>query len=120
MGGTLPASRRKRRKAPLHSDPSQCALARGRPRPSGASRGQQRDSYPRTQIPPAQGAPRSDKAVLAVAASLLTAAYHMLKYGVGYRDLGPNHFDRDKRVQADRLLRRLKALGVEVIVKPAA
>jgi hypothetical protein len=58
--------------------------------------------------------------VLAVAASILTAAYHMLKYGVEYRDLGPNHFERDKQLQANRLLRRLKALGVEVIVKPAA
>ena len=61
-----------------------------------------------------------NKAVLAVAASMLTAAYHMLKNGVEYRDLGPNHFDRDKDVQAHRLLRRLKALGLEVTIKPAA
>ena len=51
---------------------------------------------------------------------MLTAAYHMLKYGVEYRDLGPNHFERDKQVQAHRLIRRLRALGVEVVVKPAA
>jgi hypothetical protein len=61
-----------------------------------------------------------NKAVLAVAATLLTAAYHMLKYGVEYRDLGPNHFDRDKELQATRLIRRLKALGVQVTVTPAA
>ena len=61
-----------------------------------------------------------NKAVLAVAASLLTAAYHMLKHRVEHRDLGPNHFERDKDVQAHRLLRRLKALGLEVTVKPAA
>jgi transposase len=29
------------------------------------------------------------KAILAVAASMLTAAYHMLKNGMPYRDLGP-------------------------------
>jgi transposase len=79
-----------------------------------------RDSYPRAQYLRLKARRGPNKAVLAVAATLLTAAYHMLKYGVEYRDLGPNHFDRDKQLQATRLIRRLKALGVEVIVKPAA
>jgi DHA1 family bicyclomycin/chloramphenicol resistance-like MFS transporter len=34
----------------------------------------------------------------------------MLKYGIEYRDLGANHFERDKELQAQRLLRRLKLL----------
>jgi len=52
------------------------------------------------------------KAIIAVAASILTAAYHMLKNGVAYRDLGPQHFDsRNKQAQAKRLLARLRALG---------
>ena len=79
-----------------------------------------RDSYPRAQYLRLKARRGPNKAVLAVAATLLTAAYHMLKYGVEYRDLGPNHFDRDKELQASRLIRRLKALGVEVTVKPAA
>jgi transposase len=79
-----------------------------------------RDSYPRAQYMRLKARRGPNKAVLAVAASLLTAAYHMLKHGVEYRDLGPNHFERDKDVQAHRLLRRLKALGVEVAIKPAA
>jgi transposase len=79
-----------------------------------------RDSYPRAQYLRLKSRRGPNKAVLAVAATLLTAAYHMLKYGVEYRDLGPSHFDRDKELQATRLIRRLKALGVEVIVKPAA
>jgi len=79
-----------------------------------------RESYPRAQYLRLKARRGPNKAVLAVAASILTAAYHMLKYGVEYRDLGPNHFECDKKVQADRLLRRLKALGVEVVVKPAA
>ena len=37
------------------------------------------------------------KAIVAVAASILTAIYHMLKDGTMYRDLGPNHFDRRPR-----------------------
>jgi transposase len=34
------------------------------------------------------------KAICAVAASLLTAIYHMLKNGADYQDLGADHFDR--------------------------
>ena len=37
------------------------------------------------------------KAIVAVAASILTAIYHMLKDGTMYQDLGPNHFDRRPR-----------------------
>jgi transposase len=61
------------------------------------------------------------KAIVAVAASILTAAYHMLKHGVPYRDLGADHFDRrDKSRLAKRLLRRLQELGVQVEVRAAA
>jgi transposase len=79
-----------------------------------------RDSYPRAQYLRLKARRGPNKAVHAVAATLLTAAYHMLKYGVEYRDLGPNHFDRDKELQTNRLIRRLKALGVQVTVTTAA
>lgn len=79
-----------------------------------------RDSYHRAQYLRLKARRGPNKAVLAVAASMLTAAYHMLKYGVEYRDLGPLHFERDKEVQVARLVRRLKGLGIEVTVKPAA
>jgi transposase len=60
------------------------------------------------------------KAILAVAASMLTAAYHMLRNQVDYRDLGSDYFDRtDKVTTAARLLRRLRNLGLNVEVKPA-
>jgi hypothetical protein len=36
----------------------------------------------------------SKKAIIAVAASILTAIYHMLKDGTMYKDLGRNHLDR--------------------------
>src|SRR3954447_20124944 len=59
------------------------------------------------------------KAVCAVAASILTAAYHMLKDGTVYADLGPDHFDRRaKEVQARRLVRRLADLGYAVELAP--
>lgn len=52
------------------------------------------------------------KAIIAVAASILTAVYHMIKNGVPYRDLGSQHFDsRNKQAQAKRLLARLRNLG---------
>jgi transposase len=79
-----------------------------------------KDSYHWAQYLRLKGRRGPKKAALAVAASMLTAAYYMLKYGVEYRDLGPLHFERDKQVQVSRLLHRLKGLGVEVTVKPAA
>lgn len=61
------------------------------------------------------------KAIGAVAASLLTAAYHMLKNGTFYQDPGPNYFDqRAKNNQTLRLLTRLKNLGYAVQITPIA
>jgi transposase len=61
------------------------------------------------------------KAILAVAASILTAAYHMLLGGVAYRDLKADYFDRRDHSQiVKRLVRRLHNLGVQVEVKAAA
>ena len=41
---------------------------------------------------------------MAVAASILTAIYHMLKDGAMYKDLGRNHFDRRSNRQAKTTL----------------
>jgi transposase len=54
------------------------------------------------------------KAIIAVAASLLTAIYHMLKNGTAYIDPGPNHFVKDRTRAANQLLRKLDRLGYEV------
>jgi transposase len=59
------------------------------------------------------------KAIMAVAASMLTAAYHMLKNGVEYRELGTEHFTRRDRSKAiARLLRRLNDLGCDIQLTP--
>jgi len=61
------------------------------------------------------------KAIGAVAASILTAAYHMLKDGTLYQDLGASHFDhRDKGKQALRLVNRLQSLGFTVQITSMA
>jgi transposase len=63
----------------------------------------------------------ANKAVCAVAASILTAAYHMPKNGALYQDLGASYFDnRAKDKQALRLISRLKNLGFEVKITPIA
>ena len=60
-------------------------------------------------------------AIGGVAASILTAAYHMLKNGTVYQDLGANHFDnRAKGKQVLRLLNRLRNLGFAVQITPVA
>ena len=60
-----------------------------------------------------------NKAIVAVAASILTTIYHMLKEGTMYQDLGPNHFDqRTKERQKNRLVQRLAALGYAVELAP--
>jgi transposase len=61
------------------------------------------------------------KAVGAVAASILTSAYFILRDGVAYRDLGSDYLDRrDPGKLARRLAKRIEALGFSVDLHPAA
>jgi len=61
------------------------------------------------------------EAICAVAASILTAAYHMLRDGTFYQDLGPDHFRRaSPEVQANRLARQIAKLGFTCTILPAA
>jgi transposase len=74
-----------------------------------------KDSYLQAQFHRLRSRRRAKKAILAVAASMLTAAYHMLKHGMEYRDLGADHFTRRDRSKAiQRLVRRLSDLGCQV------
>jgi transposase len=85
----------------------------------GASRA--KGTYLRTQFHRLKSRRGPRKAILAVAASMLTAAYFMLRDGVQYRDLGPDHFNRtDKSKTIKRLIRKLAELGCEVELKSAA
>lgn len=62
-----------------------------------------------------------NKAVLAVANTMLRAIYHMLKNDVPYQDLGPDFFDRENRERTvRRLTKRLTNLGYEVEIRKAA
>jgi transposase len=60
------------------------------------------------------------KAIVAVAASMLTDVYYTLRDGVEFHDLGDQYFvQHDKTRLANRLLQRLRDLGIEVEVKAA-
>lgn len=61
------------------------------------------------------------KAIVATAASMLTAIFHMLRDGTDYQDPGHDHFDqRTKEHHARRLVARLQNLGFDVQIQLAA
>jgi transposase len=63
-----------------------------------------------------------NKASVAVAHSMVVAAWHMLSTGEAYRELGGDYYSRrdDPDRQARRLTRKLEELGFTVSVVPAA
>jgi transposase len=80
-----------------------------------------KNTYLRAQFQRIKSRRGPKKAAVAVAASILTSAYFMIRDSVPYRDLGPEHFEtRNKEKTAKRLLRRLEELGVHVEVRAAA
>ncbi len=79
-----------------------------------------KDSYFHAQFLRLKSRRGPKKAILAVAASMLTDVYFMLRDGVEFHDLGDQYFvHRDKERLTNRLLQRLRDLGVEVEVKAA-
>lgn len=103
-------STRLRKGAPwLKTTLVQCAWAASR----------KKDGYLRAQFHRLRARRGAKKAICAVAASILTAAYHMLKDGTTYQDLGADHFDRrSKDTVARGLVKRLEALGLAVQISP--
>jgi len=80
-----------------------------------------KNTYLRAQFQRIKSRRGPKKAAVAVAASILTSAYFMLRNGVPYQDLGPEHFNIQNREKtAKRLLQRLEELGVHVEVRLAA
>jgi transposase len=87
----------------------QCAWAAAR----------KKDSYYKAQFNRLRGKHGAKKAICAVAASMLTAVYHMLKDGTEHHDLGANHFDRrSTEIKANRLAAQIAKLGYQVELRP--
>jgi len=103
-------STRMRKGAPwLKTTLVQCAWAAAR----------KKASYLQAQFHRLRARRGAKKAIGAVAASILTAAYHMLQNGTLYQDLGPDHFDkRAQPRQVHRLIDRLRNLGFAVQITP--
>lgn len=77
-------------------------------------------SYYRAQFFRLQARRRPQKAICAVAASILTAIYHMLKDGTFHHDLGAAYFDRrSPEAKVKRLARQIARLGFEVTLQPS-
>jgi transposase len=80
-----------------------------------------KNSYLQSQFHRLRSRRGAKKAILAVAASMITAAYHMLKNRVPYQDLGADHFTRrDRSKVIRRLVRRLNDLGCQVQLEPTS
>jgi transposase len=80
-----------------------------------------KDSYYRAQFHRLCGRRGPQKAICAVAASMLTAIYHMLSSGLPHRDLGADYFDRRApEAKAKRLVTQLVRLGFGVQLTPLA
>ena len=89
----------------------QCAMAAKR----------KKDSYFKAQFHRLASRRGPKKAACAVAASMLTTIYHMLKDGTEFKDLGADHFDRrSKDVKAKRLVAQLAKLGFNADLTPIA
>jgi transposase len=80
-----------------------------------------KDSYYRAQFLRLRAHRGPKKAILAVAASILTAIYFILRDGVEYRELGGRYYDRLDRTKAtSRLVKRLRDLGYRVQLEEVA
>lgn len=78
-------------------------------------------SYPAAQFRRLAARRGRKRAIIAVAHSLLVAAFYIIRDGGTYRDLGANHFDRLAPDQVTRyLVKRLERLGHKVTLEIAA
>lgn len=72
-------------------------------------------SYFQAQYRRLAGRRGKKRAIVAVAHSILTDTYHILKHGKPYRDLGADYFDRLSRERIRRYhVKRLESLGYKV------
>jgi transposase len=77
-------------------------------------------SYLRAQFHRLKARRGGKKAIVAVAASMLNAAFYIIRDGVVYRDLGADHFRKRNPTQtAKRLVKRLEDLGFAVEARPS-
>jgi transposase len=80
-----------------------------------------KDSYFQAQYRRLAGRRGKKRAIVAVAHSLLTIIYHMLKNGSDYRELGGGYLDKlNAHRLLPHLLKRIKDMGYQVTIQEAA
>ena len=85
--------------------------------PQAASR--KKDGYLRAQFQRLRQRRGPKKAICAVAASMLTAIWHMLRHGTFWHDLGPDHLHRrSPEQQVHHLARQIARLGFTCTLAP--
>ena len=81
--------------------------------------GRSKDNYLSAQYRRLAARRGKKRAAVAVAHSILIIAYHMIRDGTAYLDLGANYFDeRKKDAVQEQLVRRLENLGFKVALEP--
>jgi len=95
LGGTLSGQSRERRQAQERKDPQKgvygCVAAYGQGAWAVSTK---KNNYLSALYRPAGSAKRIERATIAVAHKLLVIAYHILRDGTCYSDLGADYFDR--------------------------
>jgi transposase len=81
--------------------------------------GRSKDNYLSAQYRRLAARRGKKRAAVAVAHSILIIAYHIIRDGTAYLDLGANYFDeRKKDAVQQQLVRRLENLGFKVALEP--
>ena len=82
--------------------------------------GRKKDTYLQAQYRRLVGRRGGKKGAVAVGHSILEMAYHIIKGGTAYEDLGVHYFDeRDRQAVERRAVKRLEGLGFKVTLEPA-
>lgn len=83
------------------------------------SASQARGTYLRAKFHRLKARMSAKKAAVAIAHKILVAVFHMLQRAATFAELGADYLDRlDKHRTAKRLVRRLDALGYDVMLRP--
>lgn len=83
--------------------------------------GRKKDCYLAAQYHRLAARRGKKKAAVAVGHSILVIAYHLLKRGTDYQELGGNYFDqRDQEAVQRRAVQRLESLGYKVTLEKTA
>jgi transposase len=88
---------------------------------AASAAGRKKDSYLRDKFFRLKARRGYKRAAMALAHKILISAYHMLRDGTDYKDLGPQYLDSLNHTSTTRnLVRRLERLGYDVEIKPKA